>query len=92
MGDACQHHHDDGPPGEAEVERALSAAGARVTAEGERMTPARSRVLELLLASGEPVKAWPAASPPDRRGGWREPGAAPIWTTWTRSGSPRPVA
>ena len=58
MGDACQHHHDDGPPGEAEVERALSAAGARVTAEGERMTPARSRVLELLLASGEPVKAY----------------------------------
>jgi Fur family zinc uptake transcriptional regulator len=58
MGDACHHHHHDGPPGEAEVERALDAAGVRLTAEGERMTAARSRVLALLLAAGEPVKAY----------------------------------
>ena len=58
MGDACHHHHDDGPPGEAEVGRARAAAGARVTAAGEPMTPARARVLELLLGAGEPVKAY----------------------------------
>ena len=58
MGDACHHHHADGPPGEADIERALAVAGDRLTAEGERMTPARTRVLELLLAAGEPVKAY----------------------------------
>ncbi len=58
MGDNCHHHHDAGPPGEVEVERALSAVAARLTAEGERMTPARQRVLSLLLAAGEPMKAY----------------------------------
>ena len=58
MGDACHHHHADGPPGEAEVERAVSVAGTRLAAEGERMTAARSRVLSLLLTAGEPVKAY----------------------------------
>ena len=58
MGDACQHHHAEGPPAEAEVERALSAAEDRLTAEGERLTPARLRVLGLLLGAGEPVKAY----------------------------------
>lgn len=58
MGDACHHTHADGPPARAEVDRALLAAGDRVTAEGERMTPSRSRVLELLLTAGEPVKAY----------------------------------
>ena len=58
MGDACHHHHADGPPGADEVARALSATETRLTASGERMTAARSRVLELLLAAGEPVKAY----------------------------------
>ncbi|NJC40921.1 Fur family zinc uptake transcriptional regulator [Brevundimonas alba] len=58
MGDACHHHHTDGPPGAAEVERALAAADGRLTAEGERMTAARLRVLALLLGAGEPVKAY----------------------------------
>ena len=58
MGDACHHDHADGPPGKAEVECALAAAGDRLTAEGERMTPARLRVLALLLGAGEPVKAY----------------------------------
>jgi Fur family transcriptional regulator, zinc uptake regulator len=58
MGDACHHHHADGPPGEAEVERAVSVAGTRLAAEGERMTAARGRVLSLLLTAGEPVKAY----------------------------------
>lgn len=58
MGDACSHHHDDGPPGPDEVARAVAAADARLTAEGERLTTPRTRVLELLLAAGEPVKAY----------------------------------
>ncbi|GAA0642509.1 Fur family transcriptional regulator [Brevundimonas lenta] len=58
MGEACHHHHHDGPPTAADVERALGDADARLTAEGERMTAARLRVLELLLAAGEPVKAY----------------------------------
>ncbi len=58
MGSACDHHHHDGPPEAADVSRALGAAEARLTAEGERMTAARLRVLELLLAAGEPVKAY----------------------------------
>jgi Fur family zinc uptake transcriptional regulator len=58
MGEACHHHHHDGPPDATEVERALAAADARLTGEGERMTAARLRVLELLLAAGEPVKAY----------------------------------
>lgn len=58
MGEDCHHHHDDGPPAPAEVARAMGEADRRLTAEGERMTPARLRVLELLLAAGEPVKAY----------------------------------
>ncbi|MBL0968694.1 MAG: transcriptional repressor [Brevundimonas sp.] len=58
MGSACDHHHHDGPPEADEVSRALGAAETRLTAEGERMTVARLRVLELLLAAGEPVKAY----------------------------------
>lgn len=58
MGDTCCHHHDDGPPSADAVSGALAAADARLTSEGERMTPARLRVLELLLAAGEPVKAY----------------------------------
>jgi Fur family transcriptional regulator, zinc uptake regulator len=58
MGDGCHHHHSEGPPGAAEVERALGDAATRLTDEGERMTAARLRVLELLLAAGEPVKAY----------------------------------
>ena len=34
MGEACNHTHLDGPPARAEVDRALLAAGNRVTAEG----------------------------------------------------------
>jgi Fur family zinc uptake transcriptional regulator len=58
MSEACGHHHADGPPGAVDVARAIQAANLRLTAEGERMTPPRLRVLELLLAAGEPVKAY----------------------------------
>ena len=58
MSETCGHHHADGPPGAADVARTLQDADRRLTAEGERMTPPRLRVLELLLAAGEPVKAY----------------------------------
>ncbi|KQY91097.1 MULTISPECIES: Fur family transcriptional regulator [unclassified Brevundimonas] len=58
MSEHCHHHHDDGPPAAADVARAMGEADRRLTAEGERMTAARLRVLELLLAAGEPVKAY----------------------------------
>lgn len=58
MGDGCNHHHVESPPRAAEVARAIDEAARRLVAEGERMTPARLRVLALLLAAGEPVKAY----------------------------------
>ncbi|HEX8661734.1 MAG TPA: Fur family transcriptional regulator [Brevundimonas sp.] len=58
MSEHCHHHHAEGPPAAADVTRAMGEADRRLTAEGERMTPARLRVLELLLAAGEPVKAY----------------------------------
>ncbi|KQY89510.1 Fur family transcriptional regulator [Brevundimonas sp. Root1423] len=58
MSEHCHHHHADGPPAPADVARAMGEADRRLTAEGERMTAARLRVLELLLAAGEPVKAY----------------------------------
>lgn len=58
MSEACGHHHAERPPLASEVARAIAEVSGRLTAEGERMTPARLRVLELLLAAGEPVKAY----------------------------------
>lgn len=58
MSEHCHHHHAEGPPAAADVARAMGEADRRLTAEGERMTAARLRVLELLLAAGEPVKAY----------------------------------
>jgi len=58
MAAACHHAHAEGPPGAAEVARAVADADARMIAQGERLTAARMRVLELLLAAGEPVKAY----------------------------------
>jgi len=58
MGDACHHHHHDGPPDAGAVRTALGEVESRLSAQGERMTAARMRVLELLLAAGEPVKAY----------------------------------
>jgi Fur family zinc uptake transcriptional regulator len=58
MGDSCHHAHQDGPPDAATVGRALAEADRRLSDQGERMTAARTRVLELLLSAGEPVKAY----------------------------------
>ena len=58
MGSACDHDHTDSRPTGALISHALDLADARCVAEGERMTAPRRRVLELLLAAGEPVKAY----------------------------------
>lgn len=59
MGDACGHHHRaETGLAPAEVMAALGEAEARCERRGERMTAPRRRVLELLLTSGEPVKAY----------------------------------
>jgi Fur family zinc uptake transcriptional regulator len=42
----------------AALARALAAAEARCRQAGEALTPARRRVLELLLTAGAPVKAY----------------------------------
>jgi len=56
--DGCGHDHADPRPSAAAVDRALGAAETRCVDGGERMTAPRRRVLELLLAAGEPVKAY----------------------------------
>ena len=58
MGDSCHHAHQAGPPDAANVNRALAEADRRLSDQGERMTAARTRVLELLLSAREPVKAY----------------------------------
>ena len=55
---ACDHDHDHrGLQGDA-LSVGLSAALARCEAAGQRLTPPRRRVLEMLLKAGQPVKAY----------------------------------
>lgn len=56
--DGCGHDHDELGLKPAAVRAALAVAEAGCAADGERMTAPRRRVLELLLAAGEPVKAY----------------------------------
>ena len=58
MGAHCDHEHHDEAPSPADLARALAAAEARCVEQGERMTAPRRRVLEMLLESGEAVKAY----------------------------------
>ncbi|MFC5345142.1 Fur family transcriptional regulator [Brevundimonas staleyi] len=58
MGAHCDHEHHDEGLSPAEISRALAAAEARCVEQGERMTAPRRRVLEMLLESGEAVKAY----------------------------------
>lgn len=55
---ACDHdHHRRGLAGAA-LSAGLEAAVTRCEAVGQRLTPPRRRVLELLLEAGQPVKAY----------------------------------
>lgn len=58
MGDACSHHDKSSGLSGPALAQALDAAESRSAEAGERMTAPRRRVLELLLAAGEPVKAY----------------------------------
>ncbi|MBO9501963.1 Fur family transcriptional regulator [Brevundimonas sp. A19_0] len=58
MGHACDHDHDTAPPDAASVQQRIAVADARCRADGERLTAPRRRVLELLVESGEPMKAY----------------------------------
>lgn len=56
---ACGHDHDaDAGLHGAALGAALQGAADRCDAAGERLTPPRRRVLELLLEAGTPVKAY----------------------------------
>ena len=58
MTSPCPHDREAAPTTAAQVDHALAAAAARVTAAGERLTRPRRRVLELLLTAGAPAKAY----------------------------------
>lgn len=55
---ACPDERETGPPRAAAVSLALDAALNHVVAADQRLTAPRRRVLELLLTSGRPVKAY----------------------------------
>ena len=53
----CHVHEPLGLSGRA-LTAGLKAAEARCTTQGQKLTPARRRVLELLMKAGQPVKAY----------------------------------
>jgi Fur family zinc uptake transcriptional regulator len=55
---ACDHDHDHPGLTGGALTAGLTAAEARCEAAGQRLTPPRRRVLELLLEAGQPVKAY----------------------------------
>jgi Fur family zinc uptake transcriptional regulator len=58
MGERCGHDHDTQGLRDEALEQALSQAQRRCAEGDQRLTPQRRRVLELLLAAGQPVKAY----------------------------------
>ena len=56
---ACDHDHDQPGLSGGALAAGLTAAEARCTAAGQRLTAPRRRVLELLLGAGQPAN--PAA-------------------------------
>ena len=58
MSSVCDHDHASEGMSRSAVRAALDAAFERCARRGDRLTPPRRRVLELLLTAGEPVKAY----------------------------------
>lgn len=58
MANACEHHAHGDAIGEAALAAALERAEAHCTAAQERLTGPRRRVLELLLRTSGPAKAY----------------------------------
>lgn len=71
MKPACAHAEEGHGLEGAPLAGALAAAEARCAAQAERLTGPRRRVLELLLRSGGPVKAY------ELMADYGEPGAGP---------------
>jgi Fur family zinc uptake transcriptional regulator len=59
MGHDCdhEHNHDQGLHG-AKLKTSLAAIEHKLSAAEQRLTAPRKRVLELMLAAGQPVKAY----------------------------------
>jgi Fur family zinc uptake transcriptional regulator len=55
---ACDHHHDAPGIAERALVSELDAASVRCERVQEKLTPGRRRVLELLLRTGRPAKAY----------------------------------
>ena len=55
---ACDHEHEHHGLGGGVLEAELVDAERRCAGAGQRLTPPRRRVLELLLQAGQPVKAY----------------------------------
>jgi len=58
MSETCGHSHAETGLHGAALREALDAAERRCGQAGERLTPPRRRVLELLLEAGQPAKAY----------------------------------
>jgi Fe2+/Zn2+ uptake regulation proteins len=58
MGDTCHHSRTDAGHRPADVARSVAAIEARLKDQGQQLTRPRRRVLELLLAAAEPLKAY----------------------------------
>jgi len=59
MAESCEHTHDhDAGLSGAGLSSELALAESRCAAEGQKLTPARRRVLEMLLHAGQPAKAY----------------------------------
>ena len=59
MSHDCAHDHEDGPGLSGETLQAeLAAAELRCAGQDQRLTQPRRRALELLLVSGQPMKAY----------------------------------
>jgi len=89
MGLDC-HHADGAHPGLRghALQRALGMAEARCLENQERLTPPRRRVLELLLGSDGPLKAYDLiAAFADGAPANRLPSIAP-WSSWSGWASP----
>lgn len=67
------HSHDLGPCSPTEVDAFLADAEALTAKRGQRLTPIRKKVLQLLLESSEPSKAYDLLANLDGEGAAKPP-------------------
>ena len=73
MADTHRHSHANTPCSPADVETFLAEADALATAKGQRLTRIRRKVLQLLLESPEPAKAYDLLANLDGEGAAKPP-------------------